>query len=176
MNFSIVKEIIIPEGIVTKITSGTQVLWQKVINVVNYTNQIPISTDESGNVFNGTGFMTSKYMNQGTVNENSTTCVTGFIPCVKGDVLRMKNMSFNTTVAQCRLTFFDVNKTYISQALVGSSWYMDTKFTGIKDDDGNYVCLTLADVSGMTTNMAYIRITAIDITEDSIVTINEPIE
>lgn len=144
--------------------------------VENYTNQIPISTDTSGAVYNGKGYKDEYQMNQGTEQQNKTTDVTGFIPCKAGDVIRFKNMPFNSTVSNCKLTFFDSSKSYINQALVSSGWYMDTEFTGIKDDAGNYVCFTLKSVANFTTNMAYIRITAISITEESIVTVNEPIE
>lgn len=144
--------------------------------VENYTNQIPISTDASGAVYNGVGYKKGYQMNQGNEQENRDVCVTGFIPCKAGDVIRMKNMPFNTTLANCKLSFFNSDKTYINQALSTSSWYMDTEFTGIKDEDGNYVCFTLKNVANFTDSMAYIRITALSITEDSIVTVNEPIE
>jgi hypothetical protein len=52
---------------------------------------------------------------------------------------------------------------------------MDTWFTGIKDESGNYACWTIASEANLTTGCAYVRITAISITDDSIVTINEPI-
>lgn len=140
--------------------------------VENYTNQIPISTDASGAIYNGKGYKEKRYMNLGSEGNNDTTDLTGFIPIKPGDVLRLKNMPFAASVQQCRLTFFDTNKTYLTQYMGDSPWFMDTVLTGIKDDNGNYICWTISD----DIEEGFVRITAIDITDDSIVTINEPIE
>lgn len=68
--------------------------WDNVL----YTNQIPISTDTDGSIFNGTGYMEARRIgSSGTVgtlgNENASKAafVTGFIPIKSGDVFRFKN-------------------------------------------------------------------------------------
>lgn len=142
--------------------------------VTNYTNLLPLATDASGAVYNGKGYKVNAYDNNGTEAYNDRTCLTGFIPCKAGDVIRIKNMPFNTTVQQCRLSFYTADKTFIGQAMGNSTWFMDTEFVGIKDDAGNYISWSIKDTSA-STGCAYVRITAISITDDSIVTINEPI-
>ena len=140
------------------------------------TNQIPISTDANGNIYNNIGYKAKTYINNGVEKTNTETCLTGFIPCKVGDVIRLKNMPFNSTVNSCRLSFFDSDKTFISEAIVTSTYHMDTYHKGVKDSDGNYICWTIKDVTGYTTDCAFVRITAISITDESIVTINEEIK
>lgn len=139
------------------------------------TNQIPISTDENGAIYNAVGYKTKMYCNNGNEGVSTANDLTGFIPCKVGDVIRMENMPFNTTVASCRVSFFKSDKSYISQAMITSTYYMDTVFGGVKDADGNYVQFTITDAANMTTGCAFIRISAADITESSILTVNEEI-
>ena len=171
MDFSQLKKLTIG-GIELKqlFIDGIQI-WK----AISYINQIPVSTDASGAIYNGKGYKEKTYINNGVEGSNSTTDSTGFIPCKVGDIIRMKNMPFSSTVAQCRISFFKSDKTFIGQVLVSSSWYMDTKFIGVKDSNGNYTELTITNVSGITANCAFVRITAIDITADSVVTINQEI-
>lgn len=68
------------------------------LSMVSYTNQIPISTDASVNVYNGTGYKEDKRMgsdgnegNLGNPNAVNAPFITGFIPCKQGDVIRLKN-------------------------------------------------------------------------------------
>jgi hypothetical protein len=162
-----------------KLTIGGVELKQLFINGIqvwkaaSYTNQIPISTDKNGSIYNGKGWKDATYDNNGTVGVNNATDLTGFIPCKAGDVVRLQNMPFNTSVAQCRLTFYNSSKGFIGQYLVASSWYMDTELKGVKDASGNYIQWTIKNLSG---TVAFIRITAASITTNSIVTVNQVIE
>ena len=72
-------------------------------NEYTYTNQIHISTDTDGSVFNGTGYKTkSRLGSSGTVSDIADTSasnpvfVTGFIPVKQGYVIRMKNCYIDT--------------------------------------------------------------------------------
>ena len=70
--------------------------------VVNYTNQIPISTDTDGSVYNGVGYKTASRGNSSgaivdlTGGSNPPFC-TGFIPCKQGDIIRLKNCYIHAT-------------------------------------------------------------------------------
>lgn len=141
---------------------------------VNYTNQIPISTDKDGSIYNGKGYKENTYDNNGNVGSNSTTDLTGFIPCKAGDVIRVKNMPFGASVSQCRMTLYNSSKSLVAQYLGSSTWYMDRVLKGVKDASGNYIQWTMANPSGKT--VAFIRLSAISITADSVVTINQVIE
>lgn len=61
-------------------------------------NQIPVSTDVDGSIYNGSGYKTaSRCTSSGAVSAIANTSaekppfVTGFIPCKQGDVIRLKN-------------------------------------------------------------------------------------
>ena len=68
----------------------------------SYINQIPISTDASGNVYNGVGYKVGARCNSSgeivdlTGGSNPPFC-TGFIPCKQGDVIRLKNCYIHAT-------------------------------------------------------------------------------
>lgn len=143
---------------------------------VSYTNQIPISTDASGNIYNGKGFKENTFVNAGNEGGVPGVDVTGFIPCKVGDVLRFKNMRFTAAVTNCRLAFFKSDKSYIGQVISTSTYYTDTKFQGVKDADGNFTKLTITSVANITANCAYIRVSAADITANSIITVNQEID
>lgn len=150
--------------------NGIQV-WK----AVSYTNQIPISVDASGNIYNGKGFKANTYINAGNEGESSGKYATGYIPCKIGDIIRFKNMTFTATNAS-RITFFDENKTYIGQSNGNSSYNMDTRFQGVKDSNGNYIQLNIVKEAGLTEGAQWIRIHCPSITTDSIITINEEID
>jgi hypothetical protein len=65
-------------------------------NAPKYTNQIPISTDKDGSIYNGTGYKLSTRGNSSgepadVTSGTNPTFFTGFIPCKKGDIIRFKN-------------------------------------------------------------------------------------
>jgi hypothetical protein len=70
-----------------------------------YTNQIAISTDEAGSIYNGTGYKTGSRCNSsGEVVDlpggSNPPFVTGFIPCKQGDVIRLKNCYLHATIVE----------------------------------------------------------------------------
>lgn len=78
-DFSTVKAITIPEGVVTKIVSAGTTLWQTVTS--GYTNLVPLSTDTDGSIFNGVGYKTGYRLNSSATEKTATThVITGFIP------------------------------------------------------------------------------------------------
>lgn len=162
-----------------KLTIGGVELKQLFINgiqvwkAISYTNQIPISTDKDGSIYNGKGWKDATYDNNGNVGTNNATDLTGFIPCKAGDIIRLQNMPFNSSVNTCRLTFYKSDKSFLVQALVGSTWYLDNELKGVKDSSGNYIQWTIKNLTG---TVAFIRITAASITADSIVTVNQEIK
>lgn len=139
-----------------------------------FTNQIPISTDASGNVYNSKGFKENVLVSAGVEYNHTGKDTTGFIPCVVGNVIRLKNVAFNNE-QNCRLNFYKADKTYIGQAAGNSTYILNTSFKGVKDADGYYTQFTITSRTE-TTNCAFIRITANDINDSSIVTINEEID
>lgn len=85
-----------------------------------YTNQIPISTDENGNIYNGKGWIENKRLNSSGVvtdtNGYGYTGVTGFIPIAAGDTIRTSaNLADPNGSSQQSICFYDSNKTYIAR-------------------------------------------------------------
>ena len=189
MDFSTVKKIVIPEGEVKQIAVGGTVLWKA------FTNQVPISTDTDGSIFNGTGYIENRRLSSsgnmsGSAQNGSVT--TGFIPFPDGDktVIRIKGVDW--------LNAYDI---------VGSGFYYIVFYDASKKSTGDYGSLIAApatdirhiftptrDANGVETitfntaygttnsllqyirnNAKYIRITAHGKGADFIVTVNEEI-
>ncbi len=145
-----------------------------------YTNQIPISTDTDGSVFNGTGYKSGYRLNSsGAVAEYTAypMVVSGFIPCKAGDIIRLQNITWQSGVDSQnnqRIACYDANKTYLNQSNVGV-------FSGLSNTimDENGIVSQFSMVpdgeSFNPTNAAFIRISATYIGDDSILTVNEEI-
>lgn len=141
---------------------------------VTYTNQIPISTDTDGNVFNGTGYKTGyRLTSSGTLEEWSGIEVTGFIPCANGDVVRLFGVSMSKTDADAgsvdRICFYDSSKAVLRTMNVNT--YSIGSWGATYDSSGN-----LAAFTNYAAGSAYIRISAREIDADSVITVNEKIE
>lgn len=72
------------------------------VSMPAYTNQIPISTDSNGNIFNGAGYKTGYYLSSsGAEVSDGVHIVSGFIPVTKGDIIRIKDTQFDETLTLC---------------------------------------------------------------------------
>lgn len=59
-----------------------------------YTNQVPLSVDASGAIYNGVGYKSGVLLNSsGAEIPNSGVAVSGYIPVKKGDIIRIKDTS-----------------------------------------------------------------------------------
>lgn len=163
---------------------------------ISYTNQIPISTDTDGSIYNGTGYKTSSRCNSSGVVADCTggtnpPFVTGFIPCKQGDVIRLKNCyvdAFNESSS----TVYGTGAWGIRCGLYNSSKTKVDVFSWGQYNDG-----TSSSISGFTptssawkcteftiarSDAKYIRMTlAADVENgftvaDAILTVNEEID
>lgn len=149
---------------------------------VAYTNQIPISTDTDGSVYNGVGYQ-AKYRlsSDGTPTLANSSYVTGFIPCKVGDVVRMKNITFQygmasgLTSSNQRISFYDSSKTHLAQTNASA---LGDVAAGIKGDDDIWTQFTPKKIMNGAdcSDVAYFRINAVYIGDDSIITVNETID
>lgn len=191
MDFANLKSLTIPEGEVKEIYSGDVLLWK----AISFTNQVPISTDTDGSIFNGTGYIENRRLSSsgslsGSAQNGSVT--TGFIPWY-GDttILRIKGVEWlNATPnygGHYYIMFYDANKK--SQ---GANDYMSSQV--VNYGDLNHILTVTRDANGVETfvfnkdygtsnsllqwirSASYIRITAYGKGADMIVTINEEIE
>ena len=159
---------------------------------VKYTNQIPISTDTDGSVYNGTGYKANTRGNSSGIPADFdpkisglTPFFTGFIPAKQGDVIRLKNcfievsnnLDYSTNGGTgywgIRSGLYNSSKTKIDV----TSWGdiidgSQTKFSNYTIVGGKVTEFTIA-YSGV----AYIRLTLATNGNpaDAIVTVNEEI-
>lgn len=138
-------------------------------------NQIPISTDTDGSVYNGVGYKTSCRLNSsGTLKEGETAyALTGFIPFKPGDVVHISADVFAGNQGSCAVHGFDDSKAFKAYAYVNSSAGML-----VQESDGNYSFDTTRATSGQSTwaSVKFIRVTGVaSMSSASVITVNEPI-
>ena len=146
--------------------------------VIAYTNQIPISTDTDGSVY---GYKAGYRLNgSGNPEYMNNSYVTGFIPVAVGDTVYMKNVTFQYGVSSGlpsnnqRVSFYNASKTQIVQL---NATGLGGNAAGVKGDDNIWTQFTpKATMNGVNcSGVAYFRINAAYIGDDSIITVNEPI-
>lgn len=156
--------------------------------IVPFVNQVPISIDTNGGVFNGVGYIADKRLSSSGVEKDQYgSYATGYIPAKGGDVIRVYGCDWaNTKNALSYICAYDSNFAFVgAYATQAGSTFALTQYGTViakdysADSDMN-LTMTLANVS----NIAYVRIsskgdtteavTSYDI-KDMIVTVNEEI-
>lgn len=146
-----------------------------------YTNRLPISVDTSGGTYNTVGYKSGYRINSSGVEKQITesyfdtsVCVTGFIPCVSGDIIRLSGMEINPADPQAASYNIAVYDTSFSK-LAAIPWETVGNHATVEtDEDGHITSITLTSTLSAA-GVAYIRLSAKNITADSIVTVNEEI-
>ena len=138
-------------------------------------NQIPISTDSSGNLFVGAngeaGYKTDTRLSvSGSEKTQSGHETTGFIPAKYADTIYLKNITITSSTSEV-MCFYDSNYA----VLVGT--YTEFVFGATS---GGVVSKKVSDIAldSLTTNadkIAFVRISANEINANSVITINQPI-
>lgn len=165
-----------------------------------YINQLPLAVASDNTLYNGgKGWKADTRLNSsGDETAYTDVEVTGFIPVKKGDVIYFKNISLRangggTYANQEYLAFYDSNKTKLSSATVT---YLTSLFASNggpgenckrEAETFNLLALDTAELAAWSdssnnkwgstlADAAYFRFSAGEITDNSIVSINEPIE
>lgn len=140
---------------------------------VSYENKLPkAESATSTDPYNGKGFKEGTYLSSGNEGTKTGTYTTGFIPCKIGDTLYCENVGMQTGQDGHRLCFYAEDKTFLGVMVKTNA----TGYTGFTyGDDGNISMIRL-NVSGNNQNTAFVRFCCSYLGEDSIVTVNEPIE
>ena len=179
------------EGNVTEIGTLTQGL--------NYTNQIPISIDTDGSIYNGKGYMEARRISSsGSVSTMTNTSatnpafLTGLIPVKAGDVVRMKNCFIDTNDGDnsavygiagysMRIAYYDKDRAWKNANTWVQVGAADCKFvTATPDSRGHVTELTITSTF-TSSAYTYIRLGLAPDKDngftpaDAIVTVNEPI-
>ena len=154
---------------------------------VEMVNQVPISTDTDGSIYNGTGYKdNARLSSSGSVSSSAQTgsVVTGFIPVTATDVIRIKGATWLGLTTEEHghyyIAFYDSSKTLLAQSVPTSAYeYSYTTALSITYDETTGV--TTFDVNEGSTfatniaNAAYFRINAYGSGADLIVTVNQEI-
>lgn len=139
-------------------------------------NLIPISTDASGAVYNSgdtPGYKKGYRLSTGdglAEKTNTNTSLTGYIPVANGDVIRLANLSFVKDSADSykgMVYMYSALDTYIAHA--DATTIIDN-WNAVTDSDGKVTQFTVTQEG-----VAFIRITAAEITDSSIITKNQEI-
>lgn len=159
------------------------------LSMISYINQIAISTDTDGSIFNGTGYAVGKRLNSSGVVANvanmsapKAAVLTGFIPVKSGDVIRFKNCYIDTNQVSSDTYgqnswgiswwFYDASKAKVSD-VVWTAAPSNTSYTAVVGSDGlvRQVTITGSDVR-------YVRITFAPEGDASqaIITVNQEID
>lgn len=153
-----------------------------------YTNMIPLSTEADGTPYNGgQGWKAdTRLSSSGSESTSSATGMecTGFIPFKRGDVIRFSGITMNknsSNAARCYFIQYDSNKAMVAQWIVSAFNSAITYGWVQTDSDGNITQINTGDFPldeqyTFPENSAYFRISADEINDDSIITINQEID
>lgn len=126
--------------------------------VVKYTNQVPISIDTNGTVFNNTGYMDGyRLSSTGATKETDHSTVSGYIPAKAGDVVRIGGVAWRTnTNSSNYICAYDISFNFIGAITGNDVNYGTIIYSSVSTElDTKYTEITLKeDVS----NIAYIRV------------------
>ena len=191
INFSTIKSLTIPEGIVTKIESNGLVLWHTA-NDEPIINQIPISINTDGNTYvspEGTvGYRNAYRLNSSGVETAAGVdlVVTGFIPAKLNDVIYCQKLGFKMGTNDYMHSYFAVYDQNFAFLAAGHSTTLMSKVTETYtvDDKGHISSITIdTSVTNALANAAYIRMSFMkgayynssSNPADWIITVNQPI-
>lgn len=136
-------------------------------------NVVPVATDTSGSIYNGTGYkngFTINSLNDGTETEVAMDgcCITGFIPVTKENVIKVTTDHWNISPTNSRIIFYDMDLKpmayYTQHGFVG--WFNGyTNKTAILDKTNQSVTYNADGTTTLNiaygancTNLGYIRI------------------
>ena len=192
MDFANLKSLTIPEGEVKEISCNGDVLW----SAITFTNQVPISTDTDGSVFNGVGYIENRRLSSsGSLSSSAQngSVTTGFIPITpisdekpNVDVIRMKGVEWKDATTNYGghyyINYYDNNKKFLDYLSAVEAPQYAHIVTVTRDTNG-VETVVWNDAYGTNNaklqrirSASYIRITAYGKGADMIVTINEEIE
>lgn len=158
----------------------------------SYTNQIPLSTDSNGSIYNEKGYKEDTYLSGGVEGTRTGVCTTGFIPLdginetsyAKGtQIIYLDSIETLNTNTNVRLALYNTQKAEkhtLTATLLTSDEYIELT----TDDNGYITSIDLtnwlahynAEDADHNWQVAYFRLCSPGIDSESIITVNEPIE
>lgn len=146
-------------------------------DTATYTNQIPISIDTDGSVYNSIGYKDGYRLNSsGAEAVLAGTAVTGFIPVKYGDTVRLKNVAYAPGVDSTGdyLALYDSSFNSISSSKSNQFYNADHIYTNATTDSSTgYLTSFVLDDESL--GYAYLRVSAAGLDSTAIITVNEEI-
>lgn len=185
MDFSAIKKLTIGGVALVKLfINGVQVWAAK-----TFTNQVPISTDTDGSIFNGVGYKENvRLSSSGGISSSAQngSVTTGFIPFHgDGDVIRMKGVEWKMATpnygGHFYIVFYDASKKLLAYTSSATYEKYSHVLTVARDANGVESFVFNQDYGDSNEFLnsvratKFIRITAYGKGADFIVTINEEI-
>ena len=144
-----------------------------------YTNQIPISTDTDGSIYNGTGYKNRARINSsGAVVDysNHEWSATGFIPCKGGDIIRFAGIYVQGNNGDCHITPYNSAKQKIATGDFTAYLLSNGEIESIKPYNWNSTEQRLYSFTvPRDADIAYYRFSLYGDGANAIVTVNEEI-
>lgn len=144
----------------------------------NFTNQLPISKDEQGDVYNGVGYKTYQQLNSdGTVTPTgAANVVSGYIPVKNGSIIRLDGFELPNAAGGRMVVTYDAEYNKVQHSIAGSipnNYYFRDN---VEYSDADQTKIKQFSISHQPT-AAYLRIcTYIDhMSANPIVTVDEEI-
>ena len=142
--------------------------------VTSYTNQLPISTDAAGAVYNSTGYKADTYLSNGAEGTRTGVYCSGFIPIPGHCTLYFKNCGIQASQSNHRFAVYDANKTFITNGQSNTTQLVSLTGVTMEFDADGYMTKMVREDS-YARQGAYIRFCCGYLGADSVVTVNEPI-
>jgi hypothetical protein len=159
---------------ISSVTGNIVITAKATIILGDYTNLLAIATDTDGSVYNGVGYKANSYISSGNISTKSGYYATGFIPVKHGDTLYFKNCGIQAEQSYHRFAAYDANKTYITSRQHNTTASQISSIgTPVYGADGNMIALTITN--NYWSGINYVRFCCSYLGEDSIVTVNEPL-
>ena len=120
IELSAVKAVTIPEGAVKAILCAGKTLWE----AGGYTNQVPLSIDTDGSIYNGSGYKNGYRVRSGGTEAALNNCsVTGYIPAQGGDSIRLSGWDFAAVSVGNAINVYDDSFACLGQFTSQGSGY-----------------------------------------------------
>lgn len=142
------------------------------------TNQLSVSTDLSGNIFNECGYMdNARIRSVLEIVESDFSFVTGFIPVKKGDTIYFSAGFFNHEYKNANVmytVFYNTDKQTVFSTPMSTSTETAFEVTGTYTDGCVYSIKVKDDLASQ--EIAYVRFTLIGSGNGKLISVNESLE
>lgn len=148
-------------------------------NIVTYTNVLRNAIDETGSIYNGIGYKPNVRINSSNVETTATGWyLTGYIPCKIHDIIYFKNLEYmdisgdGGNTSRTEFTLFDTEFIEIGSASHSMTQLPGDSLYPVYGENGDMIQMRVPNWG----EVAYIRFCCRYLDNNSIITINEPIE